>query len=72
MTGFEPVTCCLRNSCSTTELHRRAEAVQTQMNPGQLGRQGFQFRQKPLGSVRAITNSLTNYSRLGEPPRESR
>jgi hypothetical protein len=22
MTGLEPVTCCLRNSCSTTELHR--------------------------------------------------
>ena len=21
--GFEPRTCCLRNSCSTTELHRR-------------------------------------------------
>lgn len=22
MTGFEPVTCCLRNSCSAAELHR--------------------------------------------------
>ena len=21
--GVEPTTCCLRNSCSTTELHRR-------------------------------------------------
>ncbi|SVB36958.1 uncharacterized protein METZ01_LOCUS189812 [marine metagenome] len=20
--GFEPTTCCLQNSCSTTELHR--------------------------------------------------
>ena len=23
MVGLEPTTCCLRNSCSTTELHRR-------------------------------------------------
>ena len=22
--GLEPTTCCLRNSCSTTELHRHA------------------------------------------------
>ena len=22
MVGLEPTTCCLRNSCSTTELHR--------------------------------------------------
>ena len=24
--GFEPVTCCLRNSCSTAELRRRTKA----------------------------------------------
>lgn len=23
--GFEPTTCCLRNSCSTAELHRPSE-----------------------------------------------
>jgi hypothetical protein len=23
MVGLEPTTCCLRNSCSTTELHRQ-------------------------------------------------
>ena len=25
--GLEPTTCCLRNSCSTTELHRLALTV---------------------------------------------
>ena len=25
MAGFEPATCCLRNSCSAPELHRRSE-----------------------------------------------
>ena len=35
--GFEPMTCCLRNSCSTPELHWRADSEGRnvwQKNPG--------------------------------------
>lgn len=51
MTGFEPVTCCLRNSCSTTELHRRPTDIMAGLDqktrpsthPGRLAAPGVTF-----------------------------
>ena len=57
VTGIEPVTCCLRNSCSTTELHwrfppgwGRATEVSAKRGGGKRvfrreGFRGFSFRQ---------------------------
>src|SRR5690348_10193072 len=50
VTGFEPVTCCLRNSCSTPELHWHLLSLGK--------REGGRYRRNREGGKRLFVKAL--------------